>query len=680
MSMHTFVFYDRNCKIFKFHVVYGDCQDTDVYSVLPIPEEGLGAFSPQDMAVRGRVFCRLAISFDWMRQPNSVALLLKWYSSNSLVSAHSYQHLQLIPSTSPGQTGCPPETTHSTGSNEVHLDIKELMITERKAKLINLQKSGIDPCLTNESENAGLVTRGNAFAPSKANVGIDDFLTDDDKIRGVFLQKLKGKAAVEAALAQTGMTLTRETIDRVVSTASLGGQALLIFFRWAGKQPNCQHDLNSYHNILNALGRRKYFDHVEELLRQMSKGGPLPTAKTLAIVITRYARAHQVNKAVQTFARMEDFGLHPDKTAFNTLLHSLCQENHTRSAHCLFDMMKEKISPDNITYSILMGGWCKQGRLKDVYRTLNDMIGQGLKPDGITYNYVLDSLSRAGRIEEAAQLLDSMAEKGCPPTTINYNTMISNLCLRGNLDGGLQYYDEMLAKGCTPNLTTYSLLIRYFLKARRVADGLEMFDHMAEIGHVPEVGTVNSFIEPLCKFGPPHAALRFYRKMKQSGCKPNLKTYKLLLMRLGRFGHWDKMSKLWNEMQTSGWTSDLEVYTYIVNGFCNGGKLDEAAHFMGEALRKGFCPGRIICSKLTNKLLRARKVELAYKLFLKIKDARRNDKIKRIWRSRVPLRTWLVGCILPQHFKSVDIPLVPHCAALAELKSPVLHNIENTVM
>eukprot|EP01018_Ginkgo_biloba_P001388 Gb_28701 [translate_table: standard] len=549
------------------------------------------------MAVRGRVFCRLAISFDWMRRPNSVALLLKWYSSNFLVSAHSHQHLQPIPSTSPGQTGCPPKTTHSTGSNEIHLDIKELMVTERKAKLIHLQKSGIDPCLTNESENAGLVTRGNAFAPSKANVGIDDHITDDDKIRGVFLQKLKGKAAVEAALAQTGMTLTRETIDRVVSTASLGGQALLTFFRWAGKQPNCQHDLNSYHNILNALGRRKYFDHVEELLRQMSKEGPLPTAKTLAIVITRYARAHQVNKAVQTFARMEDFGLHPDTTAFNMLLHSLCQENHTRSAHCLFNMMKEKVSPDNITYSILMGGW-------------------------------------AGRIEEAAKLLDGMAEKGCPPTTINYNTMISNLCLRGNLDGGLQYYDEMLAKGCTPNLTTYSLLIRYFLKARRVADGLEMFDHMAEIGHVPEVGTVNSFIEPLCKFGPPHAALQFYRKMKQTGCKPNLKTYKLLLMRLGRFGHWDKMSKLWNEMQTSGWTSDLEVYTYIVNGFCNGGKLDEAAHFMGEALSKGFCPGRIICSKLTNKLLRARKVELAYKLFLKIKDARRNDKIKRIWRSR----------------------------------------------
>lgn len=220
------------------------------------------------------------------------------------------------------------------------------------------------------------------------------------------------------------------------------------------------------------------------------------------------------------------------------------------------------------------------------------------------------------------------------PTTINYNTMINNLCLVGDLEEGLKCYEEMLARGCKPNITTYSLLIRFHLKARRVVDALETFDGMLEDGFVPEVGTVNSFIEPLCKFGPPHAALQFYKGMKRAGCDPNLKTYKLLLMRLGRFGHWGRMSELWKEMQNSGWTSDLEVDTYVVNGFCNGGRLDQACRIMTEALCKGFCPGRIICSKLTNKLLRARKVDMAYGLFLKIKDARRDDKIGRIWRSK----------------------------------------------
>jgi pentatricopeptide repeat protein len=548
-----------------------------------------------------------------MRKRNYTALVLKWYSSQSQShsSAHHHRRVQSFAIPSPVQTECSVKKgeDHSMYSNSA-----QFIASDRKTQL------------TTETQEA--------ISPSKPVTGIDDHLTDYDKLCGVFLQKLKGKAAVEAALSQTGVSLKRETIETIVKKASLSGQALLTFFRWAGKQPNCQHDLEAYHTMISALGRRKYFDHVEELLHRMKTGGPSPTMKTLGIVISRYVKATQITKAVQTFDRMEEFGLKTDAQALNTLLHSLCRENHTRSAHSLFKTMVERITPDNITYSILIGGWSKQGNMREVYKTLNEMTGQGIEPDCITYNYVLDGLCRAGRIEDAARLLDSMVGKGCMPTTINYNTMINNLCLVGDLEEGLKCYEEMLARGCKPNITTYSLLIRFHLKARRVADALETFDGMLEDGFVPEVGTVNSFIEPLCKFGPPHAALQFYKGMKRAGCDPNLKTYKLLLMRLGRFGHWGRMSELWKEMQNSGWTSDLEVYTYVVNGFCNGGRLDQACRIMTEALCKGFCPGRIICSKLTNKLLRARKVDMAYGLFLKIKDARRNDKIGRIWRSK----------------------------------------------
>ncbi|KAH9299949.1 hypothetical protein KI387_011532 [Taxus chinensis] len=577
------------------------------------------------MAGRGRVLWVMDIGADWTRRPNYTKILLRWYSSES---AHFHQHPQSIASCASVNR---PQNREDTAQNS---HMTRQIVAVRKGNLISSEERAFDPQRKNQLQNEGLLVMQSSTAPSRPVPSLDDHLTDYDKICGVFLQKLKGKAAIEAAFQQTGVILTQETIDRVVKRASLGGEALLTFFRWAGKQPNCQHNLNSYNDMLNGLGRRKYFDHMEAFLHQMNTQGPPPTVKTMDIVMTRYIKANRITEAVRTFDRMEEFGLMADTAALNTLLHRLCQENHTSSAKSLLNKIRKKTSPDNITYSILIGGWARQGRTEEVCRTLNDMTGQGLKPDNITYNYVLDGLFRAGRNKDAAKLLKNMSRKGCSPTTIIYNTMIRNLCLEGNLDEGLKYYDEMLSKGSKPNITTYNLLIRFFIKARRVADALEIFNLLRESVEIPEVGTVNSFIEPLCKFGPPDAALQFYELMKQMGCSPNLKTYKLLLMRLGRFGFWDQMLKLWNEMQESGWDSDVEVYTYVVNGFCNGRKLDEATHFMGEALSKGFCPGRIICSKLINKLIRARKVEAAYNLFRRFKDARRIDKIKRIRRSR----------------------------------------------
>ncbi|KAJ0772722.1 putative tetratricopeptide-like helical domain superfamily [Helianthus annuus] len=72
-------------------------------------------------------------------------------------------------------------------------------------------------------------------------------------------------------------------------------------------------------------------------------------------------------------------------------------------------------------------------------------------------------------------------------------------------------------------------------------------------------------------------------------------------------------------MEQSGYVSDVEVYVHIMNGLCNNGQLENAVVIMEDCLKKGFCLTRLICAKLINKLLDSNKVEMAYKLFLKVK-------------------------------------------------------------
>jgi pentatricopeptide repeat protein len=101
-----------------------------------------------------------------------------------------------------------------------------------------------------------------------------------------------------------------------------------------------------------------------------------------------------------------------------------------------------------------------------------------------------------------------------------------------------------------------------------------------------------------------------------------LKAYKLLLERLAKFGKSGIVLDIWEEMQECGYQPDKEIYEFIVNGLCNVGKVDAAVSVVEESLRNGFCLGRVVCSKLNNKLLEMDKVETAYNLFKKVKHAR----------------------------------------------------------
>ncbi|XP_019054374.1 PREDICTED: putative pentatricopeptide repeat-containing protein At5g43820 isoform X1 [Nelumbo nucifera] len=462
---------------------------------------------------------------------------------------------------------------------------------------------------------------------------VDGFLSPEEKLRGVFLQKLRGKAAIESALMATGVNLNVEILAGVLNRGNLGGEAMVTFFNWALKQPQVPKDLQTYHIILRALGRRKFFNFMEEILHEMSKQGMTPTCETLSTAMDSFVRARRVSKAVQMFGRLEEFASKPDTESFNVLLRCLCQRSHIGTAHSLFHEKKGKI-PFNITsYNVIIGGWSRLGRVSEVEGFLKAMVVDGLTPDCWTFSYLLECLGRAGRVDDAVGVFEMMEEQGCAPDTVAYNAMISNFISVGDLDECVRYYESMLAKKCAPDLDTYTKLIHGFLKARRVADALEMFDEMLGRGILPNMGTISSFIEPLCNFGPPHAAMMMYKGARKAGCRISLKVYKLLLMRLSRFGKCGMILKLWDEMQESGHSSDSEIYEYVINGLCNIGQLEASVLVMEELLSKGFCPSRVIYSKLNNKLMNANKVERAYRLFLKVKDARCSENARKFWRA-----------------------------------------------
>ncbi|XVF69895.1 hypothetical protein PTKIN_Ptkin11bG0117900 [Pterospermum kingtungense] len=469
--------------------------------------------------------------------------------------------------------------------------------------------------------------------PIQSRGTVDDFLLPEEKLRGIFPQKLRGKTAIEHALSNVRVELSIDVIAKVVNRGNLGAEAMVLFFNWAIKQPRIPRDIRSYNIIIKALGRRKFFKFMIEILHDMVKEGIKPDLETLSIVMDSFVRARRVHKALETFENLEELGVKRDTESLNVLLQCLCWRAHVVAANSFFNAVNGKIKFNSATYNIMISGWSKLGRVSEMERILKASIADGFTPSCTTFSYLIEGLGRAGRIDDAVEIFDCMKEKGCIPDTTVYNAMISNFISIGDFDECMKYYKGLLDSKSDPDFDTYTKLISAFLKAQKVADALQVFDEMLVQGIVPTTGSFTSFIEPLCNYGPPHAAMMFYKKARRFGCKISLKAYKLLLMRLSRFGKCGMLLNLWEDMQESGHTSDMEVYEHVINGLCNIGHLENAVLVMEEALQNGFCPSRVIYSKLNHKLLVSNEVEKAYKLFLKIKDARRKENAQRYWRA-----------------------------------------------
>ncbi|XP_078179484.1 pentatricopeptide repeat (PPR) superfamily protein [Carex rostrata] len=458
-------------------------------------------------------------------------------------------------------------------------------------------------------------------------------LSLEDQLRGVFLQKLRGRSAVESALSSTGVDLTVEIFSDVVNNGNLSGESMVTFYDWSIKQPNIKIDVDLYNVILRALGRRKFFSFFNQILERMRIDGLRPDLRTVEILIDSFVADRKVSKAVDLFKKLEEIGSRCDTGSLNVLLKCLCNRSHVRPAYMTFNSMRGKIEFDKDTYHVIIGGWAKYGMVDKVESCMQMMVNDGFKPDNVTYYHIIEALGRADRVDDSVKVFEELEANGCVRNTMVYNALISNFISIGNLEKCIEYYKDMLTSNCLPDIDTHHKLISSFLKARRVAEALEVFDEMLDRGILPSTGMITSFLEPLCNFGPPHAAMLVYKKSKKAGCVISFKAYKLLLWRLSRFGKSNMVLKIWEEMQESGYDSDKEVYGFIVNGLCNVGKVDIAVSVVQESLGKGFCVDKVVYSKLNNKLLEMNKVETAYKLFLKVKSMRVVANSRSFWRS-----------------------------------------------
>ncbi|KAK6126598.1 hypothetical protein DH2020_039644 [Rehmannia glutinosa] len=138
-----------------------------------------------------------------------------------------------------------------------------------------------------------------------------------------------------------------------------------------------------------------------------------------------------IEKAVGFLYKMRWDGLEPNLVTYTAIILGFCKKGKLDEAFAIFGMLKRLgIEADEFTYAILIHGVCRRGDFDLVFQLLDEMEKRGINPGVVTYNTVINGLSKVGRTSDA----DGFS-KGIVGDVVTYSTLLQGYVREKNNSG-----------------------------------------------------------------------------------------------------------------------------------------------------------------------------------------------------------------------------------------------------
>ncbi|XP_048431183.1 putative pentatricopeptide repeat-containing protein At1g13630 [Pyrus x bretschneideri] len=189
---------------------------------------------------------------------------------------------------------------------------------------------------------------------------------------------------------------------------------------------------------------RKYFDHL--------------TTRKYNIMMDGYVKLGSVAEAIKLYKQIIEKGINPSTVTFNTLIHGFCKIGKLVEARRMLDTIElHGLLPSPVTYNTLMNANCEHDR--GMLELLQDMEAKAVEPTHVSYTVVIKGLCKQGKLWDAVHLVEKMYAKGLTPDQITYNAIIKCFCKAQDFEKAFQLHNEMLIHDLEPTPVTYNLCV-----------------------------------------------------------------------------------------------------------------------------------------------------------------------------------------------------------------------------
>ncbi|WVQ98145.1 hypothetical protein IAU59_005267 [Kwoniella sp. CBS 9459] len=219
-----------------------------------------------------------------------------------------------------------------------------------------------------------------------------------------------------------------------------------------------------------------------------------------------------------------------------------------------------------ITINTVLRHHARQADLTSMSALFSLAEKSGLKPDVVTYTTLVQGLLRAGRLMLAKKVLEDMHRQGISPNERMCSMLIADLAKSGSKIG-LAHAEEILKlmrqKQMKTNEVTWTGLIAGYFRGGWEVDAWDAVNRMSRAGFKPNRVGYNMLLRESGK-GAGTGVSKLWRKMIEDGVSPNSDTYVLALTPLVLAKRWDEVDEVLREMDRRGFRPEKGALANIV--------------------------------------------------------------------------------------------------------------------
>uniref|UniRef100_A0A2P2J450 Pentatricopeptide repeat-containing protein At4g38150 isoform X1 n=1 Tax=Rhizophora mucronata TaxID=61149 RepID=A0A2P2J450_RHIMU len=149
--------------------------------------------------------------------------------------------------------------------------------------------------------------------------------------------------------------------------------------------------------------------------KMRSEGGLIDYAVKMFDSLSKDGLTHE---ALELFSQIKDKGHMPDVVGHTAVIEAYAKAGRGQSKEALrvfLRMLASGVAPNAYTYTVLIKGLAKDGKLSDAMKYLVEMMGKGMQPNARTYTAVFEAFAREQKVDEAKEFLQQLKATGFVP-------------------------------------------------------------------------------------------------------------------------------------------------------------------------------------------------------------------------------------------------------------------------
>jgi len=166
------------------------------------------------------------------------------------------------------------------------------------------------------------------------------------------------------------------------------GEAINTF--WKMKHSGCHPTTSTFNTLIKGYGivgkpeeSQRVFDMmgVEDSVR--------PNLTTYNILVKAWCDQRNLEEAWRIVGNMRASGVEPDIVTYNTIASAYANNDETWRAEELIVEIQTRVRTSERTWGIIIGGYCREGRLEEAFRCVRQMKDAGVIPNVVIFNTLL---------------------------------------------------------------------------------------------------------------------------------------------------------------------------------------------------------------------------------------------------------------------------------------------------